>query len=81
MNQLDKILAMKDTDWVPRGAVAEVCADCAEKMNRKGMSAIRASVIKAALADSEVRNAVKAMKQGDSQVPKLEFTQLPKKED
>jgi len=60
---LDRVLAMKDTDFVPRAEVAKICSDCAEKMERKGMTAVRAGIIKAALIDSEVRNAVKASKQ------------------
>ena len=72
MSPLDKIMAMDDKAFVPRGDVAKVCVGCADKMAVKGMQYVRAGVIKAALVDSEVRRAV-------SQVPKLEFTQLPNK--
>jgi hypothetical protein len=72
MNTLDKIMAMDDKAFVPRREVARVCTDCADKMSIKGIQYVRASVIKAALVDSEVKRAV-------SQTPKLEFTQLPNK--
>jgi hypothetical protein len=58
MKPLDKILAMDDEAFVSREQVAEICADCAEKMEKKGLKAVRAGIIKAALVDSEVKAAV-----------------------
>lgn len=58
MSTLDKILAMNDEAFVSREQVAEICADCAEKMAKKGMKAVRAGIIKAALVDNEVKAAV-----------------------
>lgn len=67
MNTIDKIMGMKDEDFVSRKEVAEICANCAEKMERKGMVAVRAGIIKAALADSEVRSAVKSLRTDDEE--------------
>lgn len=56
---MDSVLAMRDTDMVPREMVTEVCGNCAEKMRREGMRAIRASIIKEALIGSEIKKAMK----------------------
>lgn len=79
---MDKILAMDDNTLVPRDVVAQICGSCAEKMDRQKMTALRASVIKAAYNDFQAKDSVKAaMKdfRGTSEVPQLELTKIPNK--
>ncbi len=63
MKTIDRILAMRDTDMVPREMVADVCGACAEKMANQKIRAIQAGVIKEALTESELKSAVKSRKE------------------
>ena len=62
---------MKDDALVSIEVVAEICSACAEKMQHKGLRAMRASVIKEALRDSEVRNAVRTRQKGRMKIPNV----------
>jgi hypothetical protein len=71
MSHLDTILAMKDDALVPIEVVAEICSICAEKMQNRGLRAMRASIIKEALRDSEVKNAVRTRQKGLMKMPNV----------
>lgn len=63
---MDVVLCLADDEYVPRSVVAQICSACAEKMERQGIKAVRASVIKKAFANSRKRKA--AYQSGKGQI-------------
>ena len=63
---MDVVLCLADDEYVPRSIVAQICSVCAEKMEKQGIKAVRASVIKKAFANSQKRKA--AYQSGKGQI-------------
>ena len=50
---MKRVLAMSDDTYVPRSVVASLCEACAEKMKAKGIKAVKASIVKKAIKDTQ----------------------------
>lgn len=64
MDITERVLAMKDSDFISRSEVAQMCPLCADKMEKNGLKAVRAHVIKASIYDSAFKAAVKDVRVG-----------------